>query len=143
MNSGGFDAQVNMGGFMATAIGTFEVKLTPAECAEPTLGRMILDKIFHGPLAATSKGEMLSCGGLVKGSAGYVALEQVTGILDGRAGSFALQHTGTMNRGVPSLTVRVVPDTGTGDLSGLAGSMTIDLAGGAHAYTFNYTLPPG
>ena len=126
---------------MAVASGTFEVKLTPTECAEPTLGRMILDKTFHGPLAATSKGEMLSCGGLEKGSAGYVALERVTGILDGKAGSFALQHTGTMNRGVPSLSVSVVPDTATGDLNGLTGNMTIDISAGAHAYTFTYTLP--
>ena len=128
---------------MATASGTFEVNLTPTECSVPTLGRMVLDKIFHGPLAATSKGEMLSCGGIEKGSAGYVALERVTGILDGRAGSFALQHTGTMNRGIPSLAVNVIPDTGTGDLSGIAGSMTIDLAAGAHAYAFTYTLPQG
>jgi hypothetical protein len=126
------------------ASGTFEVKLSPqppAEGAEnSTLGRMTIDKQFHGDLEAVSKGQMLTVGTAVKGSAGYVAIEQVTGALDGRSGSFALQHTGTMTRGVPQLTITVVPDSGTGELVGLAGTLTINIDGGKHSYAFEYTL---
>jgi len=126
------------------ARGTFEVKLNPQTGAEGTsLGRMSLDKQFHGDLEATSKGEMLTAGTSVQGSAGYVAVEQVTGTLRGRRGTFILQHSGTMNRGTPHLTITVVPDSGTGELAGLAGSMDIQIEGGKHSYTFEYTLPPG
>jgi hypothetical protein len=104
------------------------------------IGRMSLDKQFHGDLEATSKGQMLAAGTEVKGSAGYVAMERVTGTLHGQSGTFVLQHTGTMNRGTPSLTITVVPDSGTGALAGLAGTMTIDIADGKHSYGFEYTL---
>src|ERR1700682_2578115 len=119
----------------AHAKGTFEVKLTPQ-----APGRMSIDKQFHGDLEATSKGEMLTAGTSVKGSAGYVALAQVSGALHGRTGAFVLQHSGAMTRGVPQLTVTVVPDSGTGELEGLAGKMTIDIADGKHSYEFEYTL---
>ena len=125
------------------AAGTFEVKLAPqsTDDAEGTpLARLSIDKRFHGPLDGTSKGEMLSAGTPVKGSAGYVAIERVTGTLDGRRGSFVLQHSGTMTRGAPRLAIAVVPDSGTGELAGLAGTMTIEVAGGKHAYVLEYTL---
>lgn len=125
------------------ASGTFEVKVSPQATAEKVegLGRMSLDKQFHGDLEATSKGEMLTAGTVEKGSAGYVAIEWVSGSLHGRTGTFALQHTGTMNRGVPSLAVNVVPDSGTGQLVGLTGSMKIIIADGKHSYDFEYALP--
>jgi hypothetical protein len=104
------------------------------------LGRMSIDKRFHGDLEATSKGEMLTAGTSVKGSAGYVAIERVDGTLRGRSGTFVLQHSGTMTRGVPQLTVTVVPDSGTGELAGLAGRMAIVIADGKHSYDFEYTL---
>ena len=126
------------------ASGPFDVKVTPqapdADAGEAPIGRMILDKQFHGDLEAVSKGQMLAAGTEVQGSAGYVAMERVTGTLHGRSGTFVLQHTGIMNRGTPSLTITVVPDSGTGELAGLAGSMTIDIAGGNHSYAFEYTL---
>lgn len=126
------------------ARGTFEVKLNPLPpddmSADATLGRMSLDKQFHGDLEATSKGQMLSAGTAVKGSAGYVAMEQVSGTLHGRSGTFVLQHSGTMTRGVPQLSVTVVPDSGTGQLVGLAGRMVIIIAEGKHSYEFEYTL---
>jgi hypothetical protein len=131
---------------MIHAQGTFEVKLTPqkpdnqeAECAN--LGRMSIDKKFSGDLEATSKGEMLSAMTDVKGSAGYVALERVSGKLHGRSGTFVLQHTGTMTRGAVELSVAVVPDSGTGQLVGLAGRMSIRIDAGKHFYEFEYTLP--
>lgn len=126
------------------AAGTFNVKLAPQPladpAADPSLGRLSIDKQFHGDLEATSRGEMLSAGTSVKGSAGYVAIERVTGTLDGKQGSFVLQHTGTMDRGVPQLSVTVVPDSGTDALAGLTGTMTIDIDSGQHAYSFTYTL---
>jgi hypothetical protein len=126
------------------ATGTFVVKLTPQtpipEIEEPTVGRMLLDKQFSGDLEATSKGQMLSTMGEVKGSAGYVAIERVTGTLHGRVGSFALQHTGSMDRGAPQLSVTVVPDSGAGDLVGITGKMTIQNEAGKHSYRFDYTL---
>jgi hypothetical protein len=122
-----------------TATGTFEVKLTP-QTDDPTIGRMTLDKQFRGDLEGTSKGQMLAMQGEVKGSAGYVAMEKVTGTLSGRSGSFALQHTGTMNRGAAELSVTVVPDSGTGELVGLSGKMNIIRADGKHSYEFEYTL---
>jgi hypothetical protein len=126
------------------ASGTFEVKLTPqATDNNPegaTLGRMSIDKRFHGDLEATSKGEMLSAGTGVKGSAGYVAIERVSGTLHGRSGAFVLQHSGTMTRGAPQLSVTVVPDSGTGQLAGLTGTMAIRIVEGKHFYDFEYTL---
>ena len=127
------------------ARGTFDVRLNPQGPADKvegsTLGRMSIDKQFHGDLEATSKGEMLSAGTAVEGSAGYVAIERVTGTLHGRGGTFILQHSGTMTRGAPQLSVTVVPDSGTDQLAGLSGSMAIIIAGGAHSYEFEYTLP--
>lgn len=126
------------------ARGTFEVKLTPLtlhdEAADPLLGRRSLEKQFRGELEATGRGEMLSAGTAVKGSAVYVAIERVSGTLGGKSGSFALHHTGIMTRGAPQLTIRVVPDSGTGELAGLAGEMSIEIADGQHSYDFEYTL---
>ncbi len=120
-----------------TANGTFEVQLTPQ--GEPEEGRRSIAKQFHGDLEGTSTGTMLAAMGNVKGSAGYVAIEKVTGTLNGRAGSFVLQHSGTMTRGLQEQNISVVPDTGTGDLEGVAGLMTITIADGRHSYTFNYS----
>jgi hypothetical protein len=126
------------------ASGRFEVTLTPqgpADAADGvTLGRMAIDKRYHGDLSAAGKGEMLSAMTAVKGSAGYVAVERVTGTLHDRTGSFTLQHSGTMTRGEPTLTITVVPDSGTGELAGLAGTMTIHVADGTHQYELEYTL---
>ena len=128
------------------AKGEFSVKRTvqawdgPQAEADPTLGRFWLDKEFHGDLEATSFAMMLSAGGVENGSAGYVAIEKVTGNLQGRKGTFVLQHNGTMNRGNPSLAIAVVPDSGTDELTGLSGEMKIVLADGKHSYEFEYTL---
>jgi hypothetical protein len=126
------------------AAGSFEVTIAPqaadGHADGATLGRMTIDKQFHGDLEATSKGQMLTGMGTVKGSAGYVAIEQVTGTLHGRQGSFILQHTGVMDRGAPQLTITVVPDSGSGQLAGLTGAMTIEIANGQHSYDFKYTL---
>jgi len=125
----------------AHATGTFEVKLTP-QPSEPPLGRMTFDKQLRGGLEGVSKGEMLTAGSGAKGSSGgYVALESFTGTLDGRKGSFVLQHTGTMTAGSPQLSITVVPGSGTGELVGLAGTMNITIADGKHSYDFEYTLP--
>ena len=130
---------------MTHASGPFDVKLAPlpaynaAEGAH--LGRMSIDKQFRGDLQATSRGEMLSAMGGVKGSAGYVAVERVTGTLHGRSGSFTLQHNATMTRGAPYLNIVVVPDSGPGELTGLTGSMKIIIGdGGKHSYEFEYAL---
>jgi hypothetical protein len=123
---------------------TFEVKVTPQapdENGESSVGRLSLDKQFHGDLEGTSKGQMLAVRSDVEGSAGYVAMERVTGTLAGRTGTFALQHYGIMNRGAPTLTISVVPDSGTGQLAGLAGTMTINIVEGKHLYELEYTLP--
>jgi hypothetical protein len=126
------------------ATGTFEVKLSPqapdASAGDPTVGRMAIDKQFHGDLEAASKGQMLTAMTDTKGSAGYVALERIVGTLGGRSGTFALQHSGTMTRGVPRLSVTVVPDSGTGELAGIDGQMTIEVAEGKHRYDLAYTL---
>jgi hypothetical protein len=100
---------------------------------------MSIDKQFHGDLEATSKGEMLAAGTAVKGSAGYVAIERVTGTLHGRTGSFVLQHSATMTRNTPELSIAVVPDSGSGELVGLAGKMMITITNGKHFYEFEYT----
>ncbi len=127
------------------ATGTFEVKVVPQPAADPSkpavVSRMTIDKQFHGGLDGTSRVEMLTAGTDVKGSAVYVAIEQFTGTLAGRKGSFLLHHTGIMTRGAPQLTVSVVPDSGTGQLVGLTGEMNIIIADGRHSYDFAYTLP--
>lgn len=126
------------------ARGTFDVKLKPQAqdetVGDPAVGRLSIDKQFHGDLEATSKGEMLAVGTEVKESAGYVAMERVSGTLGGRSGTFALQHSGTMARGEQTLSVTVVPDSGTGQLLGLAGTMRITIVDGKHLYEFDYTL---
>jgi hypothetical protein len=123
--------------------GTFDIQLTPQPGAEgQSWGRQAIAKTFHGPLEGSSRGEMLAARTAVKGSAGYVALEQVSATLEGRHGTFFLQHSGLMDKGQPTLTVSVIPDSATGELAGLQGTMTIDISGGQHHYTFTYTLPP-
>jgi hypothetical protein len=126
------------------ASGTFEVKMTSTPSEEKgaalAIGRFSLDKKFHGDLEGTSKGEMLAFSSTVPGSAGYVAMEQVNGKLNGRTGTFALQHTGTMNRGAAQLSVTVIPDSGTGELVGLSGKMDIKITEGKHFYEFDYVL---
>jgi uncharacterized protein DUF3224 len=126
----------------AHASGTFDVKLTPQPMVDSQdgLARMSIDKQFHGELDAASKGEMLSAGTTVRGSAGYVAIERVVGTLAGKRGTFVLQHNATMNRGVPQLSISVVPDSGTDQLTGLTGAMGIRIEGGSHFYEFDYTL---
>ena len=129
-----------------SATGPFDVKLAPqslsAVAEHSGLGRMSLDKRFHGALEATSTGEMIAFRSAVAGSAGYVAMETVRGTLDGRAGSFVLQHSSTMTRGEPAQSITVVPDSGTDALVGLTGRMVVEIApGGAHSYRFEYTLP--
>ena len=122
--------------------GTFDVKLTPLadEAGIAVINRMAIDKRFHGPLDGHSQGQMLATRPPVDGSAGYVALERVTGTLEGRSGSFTLQHSGTMNRGAATLQLTVVPDSGSGGLAGIDGRMAITIAEGAHYYEFDYTF---
>jgi hypothetical protein len=130
------------------ANGTFDVKLKPqdlhqkVEGASGSLGRMSIDKQFHGGIEGTSVGEMLTAfgGEKVKGSAGYVAVERVTGTVDGKKGSFILQHNSTMSRGVPQQSIVVVPDSGTDELAGISGTFTITIVGGRHEYDFAYTI---
>lgn len=126
------------------ASGTFEVKMSPRAPDEGEegvgIGRMLLDKRFAGDFEGTSRGQMLAAMTGVTGSAGYVAMEQVTGALAGRSGTFVLQHSGTMTRGTPQLVVSVVPDSGTGEFEGLNGTMRIIVEEGRHSYVFDYTL---
>jgi len=127
------------------ATGLFDVTMQPQPGPEPaapsaTLGRLLLDKRYHGDLEATAQGQMLSAMTETAGSAGYVAIEKVTGTLQGREGSFVLQHTGLMNRGAKQLSIVVVPDSGTGALAGLSGRMDIRVEGGKHFYDFDYVL---
>jgi hypothetical protein len=128
---------------MMRATGPFEVTMNPLamSAADPMLGRRSLAKVFRGDLEATGAGEMLTVGTDVQGSAAYVAVERVTGTLQGRTGSFALQHTGLMTRGAPQLTIAIVPDSGTGELAGIAGSLAIRVVEGQHHYDLDYTLP--
>ena len=122
------------------ANGIFEVKLTPQDDG-PDVGRMTIAKQFNGDLSATSSGQMLmSSSPSVNGSAGYVAIEKVTGTLHGHHGTFYLQHNGTMTRGVGELTITVIPDSGTDDLVNLRGKMDIIIADGKHSYDFEYDL---
>ncbi len=123
------------------AAGSFEVTLSPQPPDDDAVpSRLTLDKVFHGDLEATSKGRMLAFRSSVKGSAGYVAMEQVVGTLHGRQGTFVLQHSGTMTRGNGQLVITIVPDSGTGELSNLSGTMRIDVDGGKHAYVLEYTI---
>jgi len=128
------------------AKGTFEVQMTPAgegdKAPGATLGRSTIAKQFHGDLEGTSTATMLTAMTEVKGSAGYVAIERVTGVLNGRRGTFVLQHSGTMTRGAQQLSVTVVPDSGTGELAGLTGRMTIAITEGQHTYDFEYSVAP-
>ena len=121
----------------------FEVTITP-QAQDATegaaIGRLSIDKQFHGDLEASGKGQMLAAGTAIEGSAGYVAIEQATGTLHGRSGSFVLQHSGTMARGEGQLVITVVPDSGTGELVGLTGEITITIVDGKHFYDFEYTL---
>jgi hypothetical protein len=127
-----------------SASGTFEVKLIPQapddKNGDATPSRLSIDKQFHGDLEATSKGQMLAAMSAVRGSAGYVAMERVSGTLHGRSGTFVLQHSGTLTRGAQQLSVTVVPDSGTDQLVGLAGTMAIMVEDGKHSYDFEYTL---
>ena len=128
---------------MTQAKGTFDVKVAPLPpdggAQDPNLGRMSLDKQFHGDLEATGKGQMLTAGA-PSGSGAYVAIERVTGTLHDRNGSFVLQHSGTMTRGQAQMTITVVPDSGTDELAGLSGILSIQIADGKHFYSFDYTL---
>ena len=131
---------------MARALGPFDVQLTPGTedlPADALLGRLLIAKQFHGDLEGTSQGQMLTAATGIPDSAGYVALERVSGTLHGRGGSFTLQHSATMNRGAPQLSITVVPDSGTDQLTGLEGAMNIAIDGGAHSYEFEYSLPEG
>jgi hypothetical protein len=121
------------------AKGTFDVQLVP-EPSDDYVGRLAISKKFAGDLTAVSAGQMLSASTEVQGSAGYVAMERVSGTLGGRHGTFVLMHRGIMTRGSPHLTITVVPDSGTGDLVGLAGELAITIADGRHSYDFQYTL---
>ena len=130
---------------MKRATGSFEVSLEPLSNTEVSnnahLGRLLLNKKFSGDLTASARGQMLSAGTTTRGSAAYVAIDQVTGMLDGRKGSFMLQHAGRMNRGVPSLSIMVVPDSGTDELAGLTGTLSINIIDGKHFYDFLYSFP--
>ncbi|MFZ4690766.1 MAG: DUF3224 domain-containing protein [Polymorphobacter sp.] len=131
---------------MQHATGTFEVSITPAtnNSAEGvTLGRMVVEKTFSGPLTAQSHGDMLTGTSAVKDSAAYVLIERVTGTLDGKVGSFALAHIGIMDRGKPDLRVSIVPDSGSGALTGISGTLVIRIEGGKHFYDLAFRLPPG
>ena len=129
---------------MPRASGPFEVSLKPLpmdnDPGSDLLGRMSIDKQFRGDLEGKSKGQMLTGGTAIKTSAGYVAIERVTGSLKGRKGSFILQHTGLMTRGAPSLVITVVPDSGSDQLEGLKGTMTINIEAGKHLYQLDYTF---
>jgi hypothetical protein len=131
---------------MLRAKGTFEVKVNPQkadnrEAETAQVGRMSLDKKFSGELDAVSTGEMLFAGTEVEGSGGYVAIERVTGTLNGKHGSFVFQQLGTMKQNVPQMSVTVLPDSGTGELVGITGTMTITIVEGKHFYEFAYALP--
>lgn len=125
------------------ATGPFEVKLTPQDDKiDPALGRMTIDKQYHGDIEGTGKGQMLTAGTDPRNSGVYVAVEKVVGTLKGRNGSFLLYHQGIMDKGQPQLSINVVPDSGTGELAGISGKMNIIIAaGGKHSYEFEYTLP--
>jgi hypothetical protein len=126
--------------------GSFQVTITPqpaeAGVGDASIARMALHKVFEGALSGDARGQMLATRTATPGSAGYVALDRFEGVLDGRAGGFSLQHSGTMDRGVATLSLAVVPDSGTGELAGLRGTMAIRIEAGAHLYDFDYSLAP-
>jgi len=127
------------------AKGSFEVKMTPKPWSDTSdehgFGRFMLDKQYHGELEAAGVGQMLTAGNGAPGSSGaYVALEKITGSLDGRKGAFVVYHLGIMNRGVPELKLAIVPESGSGELQGIGGTITIAIADGKHSYDFAYTL---
>jgi len=130
---------------MKHARGEFDVKMTPVSLAGPaedaTLGRFSIEKEYRGDLVGSGRGQMLTAMTEVEGSAAYVAIERVTGVLEGREGSFALQHRGEMNRGEQDLYVNVVPDSGTGLLAGITGVLQIIVEGKEHRYDLAYKLP--
>jgi Protein of unknown function (DUF3224) len=126
--------------FMHEVSGEFDVKVSPVDTGDAKLGMMTLDKKYHGDLDATGVGRMLTGMTDVKGSAAYVAMERVSGKLKGAAGTFLIYHTGVMNKGAQSLSIRVVPDSGTGELAGIDGQLHIKIADGKHFYRFEYTL---
>jgi Protein of unknown function (DUF3224) len=126
---------------MHHAAGEFEVKLKPVSSAEEPVMRMSLDKQFRGDLEASSVGQMMAGGNEANGARVYVALETVAGSLKGKTGSFVLAHRGTMTKDAQALSVIIVPETGTGELAGIAGELGIDIRDGKHFYTLNYTLP--
>ncbi|WP_426079094.1 DUF3224 domain-containing protein [Janthinobacterium sp. PSPC3-1] len=125
--------------------GSFNITMTPATTPQrsgrTTLGRMLLDKVYKGDLAATASGEMLSAVTDTKGAAGYVAIESITGVLQGRQGSFVVRHAGTMADGKQELSIVIVPHSGTGQLEGISGTMGIRIEGGQHFYDLDYSLP--
>ena len=125
--------------------GSFSVTMTPAgtpqRAGRTALGRMLLDKVYTGELAATASGEMLSAVTDTKGAAGYVAMEAITGILQGRQGSFVAQHAGTMADGNNQLSIVIVPHSGTGQLTGISGTLVIRIENGQHFYDIDYSLP--
>jgi hypothetical protein len=128
----------------AHASGPFDVKVTHQDdnSSDPLLARMTLDKHYHGDLEGTGQGQMLTAGTNVTGSGAYVAIEKVAGTLKGRSGTFVLQHSGTMTQNKPQLTITIVPDSGTGQLAGISGKMTITIAAdGKHTYELQYALP--
>jgi hypothetical protein len=126
---------------MSHAKGEFEVKLAPVSATDEPVMRMSIDKQFHGDLEATSIGQMMAGGNEANGARVYVALETVTGSLGGKSGSFILVHRGTMTTGGQELSVIVVPDSGTGELKGISGTLNIQITDGKHFYTMDYTLP--
>ncbi|WDS34659.1 DUF3224 domain-containing protein [Pseudoxanthomonas sp.] len=132
---------------MHHATGTFEVKMQPQGEIGPTgsdgnaLARMSLDKTFSGALVGTGTGEMLAARSSVATSASYVAIERVAGTLDGKAGTFVLVHRGVMSGDTQALEVQISPDSGTGALKGIAGTLVIRIEGGQHFYDLAYTLP--
>jgi hypothetical protein len=137
----GMPGQFRKGHMTRVVHGSFEVKLTPLDIEGEKMGRLHIDKQFDGSLRANSIGQMLSAGTDTKGSAVYVAIERVAGTLEGREGSFVLHHRGIMDRGKPTLSVSVAPDSGTGELAGISGAMTIKNENGKHLYDFEYSLP--
>jgi len=138
-------AHAQKGAMTMHASGTFDVKIAPQNdegIGDPTIGRMAIDKQYHGDLEGTGLGQMLAgMAAAVKDSGAYVAIERVRGTLGGRTGSFAVAHQGTMTRGAQSLVITVIPDSGTEGLTGITGTMTIDIRDGKHFYGLDYTLP--
>lgn len=123
---------------MQMITGEFDVKIIPTESDDPTMGMMLLDKTYRGDLKGTGKGRMLTGMTSVKGSAAYVAIERIDGELNGKKGTFLIQHSGTMSKEKQSLTISVVPDSGTGELTGLIGTMEIRIVDRKHFYDFRF-----